>query len=291
MELKYISKWGESLSLYNNKYFYLINVDGMTSASTNISSIVIGGVDGDDVTNIQAVPRSMVMDFRIKSGVDVEDAKRAVLQVVKLKQQCTLEWTQNARTLTIQGIVDSINMPRFNNEVTMQIELHCEQPFWEDVDQIINEINEAKPLHYFTSTEGDMLYFQPEGIPLGEFDTSRTRTFVNAGDVAVGMTIEVLAYSTVTNPIIYDQYGNYFGVGTGTGTKQVVMQEGDVLTINTVKGQKSVFLNGTTNLLDKVKPNSTWLQLEAGANEFSINSDDEALDNMTFLLNYTQRYV
>ena len=289
MELKYISKWGESLSLHNNEYFYLTDMDGMTRASTDISSIVIGGVDGDDVTNIQAVPRSIVMDFRIKSGVNVEDAKRAVLQVVKLKQQCTLEWTQNARTLTIQGIVDSVEMPRFNNEVTMQISLHCEQPFWQDVDQIINEINEAKPLHWFTATEGDMLYFEEVGRPLGEYDTSRTRIFVNAGDVAVGMIIEVIAYGTVTNPIIYDQYNNFFGVGYGT--KSLTMQEGDVLTINTVKGQKTVTLNGTTNLLDKVKPQSTWLQLEAGANEFSVNSDDVAVNNMTFLLNYTQRYI
>lgn len=288
MELNYISKWGASLSLYNNDLFNLINVDGLTAASTDISSIVIGGIDGDIVNSIQAQPRGIVMDFRIKSGVNVEDAKRAVLQVVKLKQQCTLEWTQNARTLTIQGIVDGVEMPRFNNQVTMQISIHCSQPFWEDVDEIINEINEAVPLHWFTSVQGDMLYFESSGRALGELNTSRTRTFVNAGDVAVGMAIEVIAYSTVTNPIIYDQNGNFFGVGFGT--KSLVMNAGDVLKIVTVKGNKSVSLNGT-NELDKVKPNSTWLQLDAGENEFSIDSDDDAIDNMAFTLNYKQRYV
>ena len=288
MELNYISKWGELLPLYHNNFFYLTNVDGMTAAATDIAAVVIGGIDGDTINSIYAQPRGIVMDLRIKSGVNVEDAKRAVLQVVKLKQQCTLEWIQNNRKLTIQGVVDNITMPRFNNQVTMQIAIHCSQPFWEDVNTILNEINEAEPLHWFTSTEGDMLYFEEAGRALGEIDTSRTRTFVNAGDVAIGMTIEVLAYGTVTNPIIYDQYGNFFGVGYGT--KSLVMNEGDVLTINTVKGQKSVTLNGT-NLLDKVKPQSTWLQLEAGANEFSINSDDAETNNMTFTLNYKQRYV
>ena len=288
MELNYISKWGALLPLYDNDLFYLTNVDGMTAAATDISSIVIGGVDGDSINNIQAQPRGIVMDFRIKSGVNVEDAKRAVLQVVKLKQTCTLLWTQNNRTLKIEGVVDTIEMPRFNNQVTMQISIHCGQPFWEDINQIVNEINDAVPLHYFTATEGDMLYFVPDGIPFGELDTSRTRSFINAGDVTIGMTIEVLAYGTVTNPIIYDQNGNFFGVGYGT--KSLVMNEGDVLTIVTVKGQKSVTLNGT-NMLAKVKPQSTWLQLDAGTNEFSIDSDDEATDNMTFTLNYTQRYV
>jgi hypothetical protein len=288
MELNYISKWGATLSLFNNELFYLTNVDGMTAVATDISSIVIGGIDGDSINNMQAQPRGIVMDFRIKSGVNVEDAKRAVLSVIKLKQSCTLIWTQNNRSLQIQGVVDNIEMPRFNNQVTMQVSIHCSQPFWEDVSQIVNEISEALPLHWFTDTEGEMLYFVDTGIPLGELDTSRTRTFVNAGDVAIGMTIEVLAYSTVTNPIIYDQNNNFFGVGYGT--KSLVMNAGDVLTICTVKGQKSVTLNGT-NLLDKVKPQSTWLQLEAGQNEFSIDSDDSAIDNMTFTLNYTQRYV
>lgn len=288
MELIYISKWGEPLSLTDNEYFYLTNVDGMTAANTDISLNIIGGVDGDEINNIQAQPRGMIFDFRIKPNVNVEAAKRAVLQVVKLKQKCTINWTQNDRTLQIQGVVDAVDMPRFNNAVTMQISIHCEQPFWEDINQIINEINEAEPLHYFTDVPGDMLYFPVAGIPFGEFDTSRTRTFINAGDVAIGMQIEVLAYYTVTNPIIYDQNGNFFGVGYGS--KSLVMSPGDVLTINTVKGQKSVTLNGV-NMLDKVKPQSTWLQLEAGSNEFSINSDDAATDNMTFTLNYVQRYI
>ena len=289
MELNYISKWGAMLPLWNNDYFYLTNVDGMTEAATDVSTVVIGGVDGDTVNNIQAQPRGIVMDFRIKSGVNVEDAKRAVLQIVKLKQQCTLQWTQNNRTLQIQGIVDGVEMPRFNNKVAMQISIHCGQPFWEDVNQTVNEISEAVPLHWFTDVVGDMLYFEEEGRALGAIDTSRTRIFINSGDVAVGMTIEVLAYGTVTNPIIYDSNGNYFGVGYGS--KSLVMSEGDVLTIVTVKGNKSVTLNGTTNLLDIVKPNSTWLQIDAGENEFSINSDDADTDNMAFTLNYTQRYV
>lgn len=288
MELLYISKWGAGLSLTNNEYFWLTNVDGLTTATTSISSIVIGGVDGDSINNIQANPRGIICDFRIKSGVNVEEAKRAILSVVKLKQQCSLQWTQNGRTLTIKGVVETVEMPRFNNEVAMQISIHCEQPFWEDIAEILSEISQVESLQYFTSDPYGMLYFPEEGIPFGEYDTSRTRTFMNAGDVAIGMTIEILAYDTVTNPIIYDQDGNFFGVGYGS--KSVTMYEGDKLIINTRAGEKSVMLNGNS-LLDKIKPHSTWLQLQAGENEFSINSDDVATDNMVFTLIYKQRYI
>jgi hypothetical protein len=45
------------------------------------------------------------------------------------------------------------------------------------------------------------------------------------------------------------------------------------------------------NIFDKIKPNSTWLQLEAGDNVFSINSDDDNISNMSFSLIYKQRYI
>lgn len=290
MELLYISKWGGTLSLTNNDLFWLTNVDGMTAAATDISAIVIGGIDGDIINNVQAQPRGIVMDLRIKSGVNVEDAKRAILQIIKLKQTCTLQWTQNERTLTINGVVDTIEMARFNNAVVMQVSIHCGVPFWQDISDIIAAIDEAKPLQYFTEIEGEMLYFPENGIPFSEYDTSRTRTFYNMGDVAVGMQIEILAYDTVHNPIIYNQNGEFFGVGVGTGTKQLIMNAGDVLIINTNAGEKSVTLNGASQL-DKIKPQSTWLQFEAGENEFSINSDDTEVDNMVFTLIYRQRYI
>ena len=97
MKLDYISARGDRLPLIANELFDLVNVDGMTTAATSIASSTIGGADGDVVNNVQANARPLVLDLRIKKGVNVEAAKRAILQVVKIKQQGTLEWTQNDR--------------------------------------------------------------------------------------------------------------------------------------------------------------------------------------------------
>lgn len=290
MTLDYYNSNNNVLKLTSNDYFHLINVDGQTSANTSISSLVVGGIDGDTVNNIQAQPRTITLDLRIKSGVDVEEAKRAVLNIVKLKQSGKLQWTQNNRTVTISGIIESVEMPRWENSISMQISLHCEQPFWEDVENAIQEINEALSLHYFTDYENDMLYFPVEGIPFGEVDLARTRTFNNNGDVAVGMDIEIIAFDAVTNPIIYNSAGDFFGIGYGTGNKKVVMVSGDKITISTHKGKKSVKLNGTS-IISKIKPRSTWLQLEAGSNTFSINSEEQSITNMTYTLSFKQRYI
>ena len=287
MNMKYVSARGDILPLTDNKYFHLMDIDGQTSYEGGVSRTKSND-DGDIITNVSAEARPLLISLRIKSGVDVEMAKREILKVVKPKQYGSLVWEQNGRTLTITGKVTSFSMPRWENGVIAQIGLDCEQPFWEDIDFVIQQISEAVDLHYFVDSPVDMLYFSEDGIAFGEYDTIRTKAFHNAGDVAVGMEISIVALDTVTNPIIYNQYGEFFGVGYEN--RPLVMAAGDNVVITTRKGNKVVTLNGV-NIYDKIKPNSTWLQLEAGDNSFSINSDDVSKSNMSFSLIYKQRYV
>lgn len=303
MKLEFVSKRGDVLTLTENKYFSISHIDGMTTAATNISSNVIGGVDGETVNSLQAQPRGIVIDLKINPSEDVEKAKREILRVVKIKQQGALIWTQNERTLTISGLVESVDMPRWNNAVIMQISLRCSRPFWEDLNAVISQISEAINLHYFTDNNADMLYFPVEGIPLGEYDTIRTRNFHNSGDVSTGMEITIQALDTVTNPIIYDQNGNYFGIGydmentsdnpniaAARVSKPFVMKAGDTVVITTHRGNKTVKYNGVS-VFNMIKPLSTWLQLETGDNTFSINSDDESITNMYFNVAYKRRFI
>ena len=290
MTFDYISARGDRLPLANNNLFILWHVDGMTAAATSIASNAGGGADGEEVNHIRANARPVVIDLRVREGVEVEEAKREILRVVKLKQTGTLEWTYHGRTVTLSGVVEAIDMPRWSEEVTMQITMFCGQPYWEDAAFVVQQISEAIDLHYFEDSAGGMLFFPEDGIPLGEYDTIRTKSFHNSGDVAVGMEISIVAFDTVTNPVIYDGNGNFLGVGYGDGAKRVQLQTGDNIVITTHRGRKSIKLNGQ-NIISRLRPQSTWLQLEAGDNVFTINSDDDSLNNMTFSLVYKQRYV
>lgn len=303
MKLEFVSSRGDILTLSENKYFTIANIDGMTLAVSDILSNVVGGVDGETVNSLQAQPRGIVLDLRINPREDVEKAKREILRVVKIKQQGALIWTQNERTLTITGVVESVEMPRWNNAVTMQIALRCSQPFWEDIDEIVSQISEAINLHYFTDNGADMLYFPADGIPLGEYDTIRTKNVYNSGDVATGIEITIQALDTVTNPIIYDQNGNYFGIGyemeyagnnpnigSAWVSKPFIMNAGDTVVITTHRGNKTVKYNGVS-VFNMIKPFSTWLQLDTGDNAFSINSDDESITNMYFAISYKRRFI
>lgn len=289
MKLEFISAKGEVMPLTENGRFKLANVDGITTANVEISSSTVASMDGDFVNNKRTTPRSIVLDLAIER--DVENVKRYILKYVKPKLQSILRLTQNERTTQISGIVESIEMPRFTNIATMQITLHCAQPYWEDLENSSQEISEVLDLFYFTdndeseieSEEDNMLYFPEEGIPFGEYDTNRTKVLTNEGDVDIGLEIHIVALGTVTNPVIYNVEGEYIGV-------DVTLLGGDEVIISTVKGNKTIRINGE-NKISKIREGSTWLQLAVGENEFTIDSEDGTEGNMYFTLTYKQRYV
>lgn len=278
MKLDFISARGGALPLVGNENFKLIDVEGLTQTKTNFSTSTVPTMDGDVVNNAQSQPRGIVLYLEIKDGKNVEDVKRYILDYVKPKQNGSLLWSQNGRQFTISGKVENIEMPRFVKRNVMQISMYCSQPYWEDLNAIIMEINLIMDLHRFEVS------FPDEGIPLGVYSLDRAKTFTNTGDVSVGMTITIVAVATVTNPIIYNvSSGEFFGVSD-------VLAAGDEVVITTYKGNKSVTKNGV-KILSKITRGSTWLQLETGDNGFRIESDDESQENMYFTLSFKQRYV
>lgn len=282
-ELKYIGVNGNVINLFQNKWFYLTHADGLTSVSSSIASSTTPGMDGDKINNIQTQPRGIVLDLEIRRGVSVEDAKRYILRTIKPKQRGTLRLTQGDRVTEIEGIVESVNMPRFGDGVTMQVSLYCSEPYWSDSENVLVEISRIIGLHYFTSTEGDMLYFPAEGIPLGEYDLNMTRTYTNDGDADCGMIIHIIALGSVINPVIYKTDGSYIGVID-------TMEKGDEIIVNTIRGSKAITKNGT-NILSKIKSGSTFLQLDTGDNQLTIDSDGDTEGNVYFMLEFKRRFV
>lgn len=263
-KLFYTAQDGKRLDLFNNDYFDLTNVDGLTAINTNVATTTTPQIDGDELQNIQANARPVVLDFQIKSGLDVERAKRAILNVVKIKQTATLTFIQGTgaeqRTIEISGVVQNITMPRFSNAVLMQVSLYCNNPFWQDVENAVVEILRSLPKHHFS------IYF-PVGspIPLGAINQSMQQTYINDGDVETGLTITIIATDTVINPRIYNGRGDFIGVND-------TMQANDEIVINTYKGQKTITKNGVS-IFNKIMSGSVFFNMETGENVFTAAAD------------------
>ena len=173
-------------------------------------------------------------------------------------------------------------MPRFTNGVICQVSLHCSVPYWQDVNYVLVEISRLIDLHYFPKDQGG-LAFPSGGIPLGSYNLNNTQTYYNDGDAETGMLITIIALGDVFNPIIYDVTGAYIGVID-------TMAEGDVIEINTNRGEKYVRKNGE-NIFSKIKSGSSFLQLAIGDNQLTVNADSGTQNNMYFMITFKRRFV
>lgn len=281
MKLDYITPKGDVLKLTDNDKFQLSNVDGLTMASVAISSSTIGNIDGDFVNSKRTIPRSIIFDLTMEGNVN--ENLRYVMRFIKPKQKAVLRRTIDGEVMTISGIVESIEAPRFSQKVVLQVSIYCSEPYWTYQEPTFTEIGEALDLHYFTNYEDDMLFFEDEGAPFGEIDLTKTQTIFNNGDVDVGMIIRIIATGNVKNPTIYKEDGSFIGVN-------LTMTANDEVVISTIKGQKYIRYNGT-NILNKLKDGSSWIQLDAGATKLTIDSDEATESNVYFLLEYQERFV
>lgn len=280
-KLHFIGANGNTIDLFNNPYFVIIGADGLTGVASEIAAAATPSMDGDKINNIRSRPRGIVLNLRVKSAADVESAKRYVLQTFKPKQTGRLTLAQGDRSLVISGVVESISMPRFVKGVVMQISLYCSEPYWQDMENVLLEISRILDMHYFPRDAGG-LAFPVEGVLMGEYDLNMTRTYTNDGDAECGMVITIIAVGAVTNPTIYKADGTYIGVTAS-------MVAGDEIVINTNRGAKGITKNGE-NILNKIKPGSSFIQLDTGDNSLTISSDD-GQGNMYFMLTFKRRFV
>lgn len=280
--LHYIGANGSMLDLFDNPYVDLVDAEGITENASDIAASTTPSMDGDKINNIVTQPRGITLSLQIKDDVPVEEAKRYILRSIKPKQKGRLVLHQSGRDVQITGVVESISMPRFGQGIIMQINLYCSDPYWKDIENVLLQISRILSLHYFPIDEGG-LAFPADGIALGEYDLNMTRTYTNDGDAECGMIITIIALADVVNPTIYKADGSFIGVND----RMVV---GDEIIINTNRGEKSITKNGA-NILNKIKPGSSFIQLDTGDNELTIDSDGETEGNVYFLLTFKRRFV
>lgn len=281
-KLEFIGANGNIINLFDNPYYGITNIDGFTVADVEVASSTTASIDGDVINNLRVTPRTVVLDLKVKNNVNVETAKRWLLQTVKPKLPGRIRMTQDGRETELSGIVENIEMPRFTNGVICQVSLHCSVPYWQDVNYVLVEISRLIDLHYFPKDQGG-LAFPSGGIPLGSYNLNNTQTYYNDGDAETGMLITIIALGDVVNPIIYNVTGAYIGVID-------TMAEGDVIEINTNRGEKYVRKNGE-NIFSKIKSGSSFLQLAIGDNQLTVNADSGTQNNMYFMITFKRRFV
>lgn len=246
---------GNRLRLTQNPNYSIMSVDGLNPVNANINTAVNANFDGSTFKSSRLENRNIVIMLAVEGAIEAN--RIALYKFVKVKEEITLFVSNGTRDVYIKGYVESMEIGIFAQTQVVQISVICPNPYFTNSDENHEDFSNIIGVFEFPFS------IEEAGIEFGQIVTDAEVNVQNLGDVATGMVIEFKAIGNVNAPAIYN---------TGTGKYMKVndtMSDGDVIQINTTKGAKGVkkISEGvTTNILNKLDPASTWLELEPADN-------------------------
>lgn len=289
IELKFINSRNQEMNAIYNDYMTITDIEALHGVDNEFSSSTSPYFDGDVVDHIRTNPRTIVLTYALKTPI--EDSLNYFNKMVKSKQKATLiETRDDGSKIEIEGIVTVPPYTRMTEQVAVQIQLYCSDPYWEDVLTMITDISVVIDMHYFPFDNEEKLLandgglaFPEEGIPFGEIDTNSTKIITNEGDVATGIIIQIVALEKATNPRITRDNYNWIGVN-------VEMDAGDWIEISTIRGNKYIKSNREdVDLGNIIYSGNDWLQLETGDNELFARTQ-EGSHNIYFSIFHKRKW-
>ena len=274
------SEKGEQVSLTDNLAYAITDIDGLYPPSANIITSELSLYDGSKFNSSKVTARQMQINGKIQ--YNAAKNRVALYKVIKTKHFIRVKYADDERDVYIDGYVSDLQMGHFENPQTFSVTILCPEPFFKDAQEIIDQVNTIiKNFHFpFAITAADP-------IPFGYFDSVLELNVENDGDVATGIVITITATGQVDNPTIFNkETREFFGVQTS-------LEAGDVLTISTERGSKTVTLlrdGEETNMFNSIEQGSAWIQLEPGDNIFTYEADNDTVQYMSVSFTHRHQY-
>lgn len=272
------NKKGNSISFVQNEKYAITSITGLGSPDAAINTVNVGSFDGERYNSSKAAMRNIVMTIAILG--DIEANRIALYKVFRSKEWIRFKYKNGLRDVFIDGYLESAPIDLFTQNQEVQISILCPDPYFKNAEEIIEDMSLIISMFYFPFAIAD------EGQTFSQYDEILEKVIVNEGDVNKGMILELRAFGEVVNPKIFNRNTTeFFGLN-------ITMQEGDLITISTIKGSKTVSLlrNGeTTNIFNNIMKDITWLELEPGDNIFTYEAASGA-EYLNILFKHTDNY-
>lgn len=248
-------------------------MDGAVLESNNVDSREIG---------VAATCENKSRDFLVRFFNPKNDIK------LTIKMLEVTRW--------IVGRVSSFRFVenRINNRNAFEVSLICGNPYFKDMDNFgKNVANIVKQFAFpFVSPVAparnqDGKYHWIQGHISGHKQFNNQVNLDNVGDIPVGVAFRIEAKGAVVNPRVNREDGSYIQVGSSL--KPLTMQAGDVLTIDTARGNKRIELNGV-NIFQYYERGSEMFELDVGANRIKYTAET-GYTNMAVYVYYTPQYL
>ena len=285
--ITYIPAGAESGITFEEAYpFILAHVEGVGGAETTMISDTIPGVDGAHVYGIRTETRE------VKAKIHVRGAKRQDMYKLRFDAIRILAPTQTPGTLIYENDYISVKTPaypanaadfteRLKNFNTAEIVFRCPSPFWEAIEP-------AAPEAIAYTGSGFMFPFSFDEDNDYSIQFSAIADQVTIDNAGSAMTPIIM---TITGPAVNPAVTNQT---TGETIRiNTTLLQGDVLTITTTPGKKSVKLTEsgvTTDAFALIDLDSVFFQLLPGSNVITYDSGNSS-DETRVTIQYTPRFV
>ncbi len=262
-----------SIDLINTPNLVIAGYEGLNQPTSEIISLQNANLKGSRYHKSSISDRQISFTFYV---YDVERTRYKLMNIFKAGEKGTLTLKNEYREGQIECYFEEMIFDRFQMLNTCQIFLRCPYPYFKGLEEIAIELDNIISLFELEA------YIPEEGIELGQITDEYLLTINNESDTETGFELTVITESKTQDVKIYNETTNKFMVINYPLTK------GEKLIISTYFGNKKVEVekNGViTNIINKLKRDSTFFMLARGNNTIRCEGED-----LTVYIRYNNEY-
>lgn len=286
--LKVTNYLGETLSIDpfdpESSGFLITDIRGITPNKADINFTSITTNDGGLFNSSRIGTRNITMKLVYFPKPTIEETRILSYKFFPVKRPITLEFWTEKRRAQIEGYVESNDINIFTKTEYSSISILCPDPYFYstgpdgDIDVVF--AGTAPKMRFSFPSKSDVA----PNLIMGDIQTFREQVLTYNGDAEIGAEIILRALGSVGDVTVYNRITNESMMVNADKIAELTgygIIDGDVITIYTYRGNKKISLlrNGiTTNILNCLDKNTTWLQIRKGDNVFAFSATSGAIN-------------
>lgn len=258
--------------------FIINDIGGLGAGKADLHTAQRASMDGDVFNGARLGSRNLTFEFGYGYKLDPEIGREISYEVFPLKENVTMKFVTDTKTVTINGYIESNETSIFTAEPAFDLSIMCTDPYFKSIpeDREVLKLYSLVSLFEFPFSNESLT---EDLIIFGEHASENFAELLYQGSQSTGVLIRFVFNGEATHPsITNDRTRQTMRIDTDVLTNLTgrPLGPGDVIEINTVRGQKSVNLirNGRyVNIINSLARASQWITLLRGINPISVNAD------------------
>ena len=260
----------------------ITEIEGLGPGKADINVTELTSSDGSLYNSSRRGTRNIVITFRFMPVPDIETVRQKTYKYFPIKKPLTLIFETDNRTCYIDGYTESNEPVIFSENEETQISILCPDPYFYSLTPNTSIYSGVVSDFEFPFSNEVSSGGNESNILVSSLEFSKEKNIYYSGEGEIGMTIRIRSIGTAENVTIHNiKTREFMSIDTAKLSSLTghTIIEGDEITICTVRGKKSVTLlrdGVTTNILNCITKDSSWLQLTKGDNLLAYTADTGA---------------